>query len=43
MSSIVLLDHFSALKDLRQAFKARYPLPEILLTGLCATMPGRRI
>lgn len=40
MSSIALLDHFSALKDPRQAWKVIYPLPEILLTVLCATMAG---
>jgi len=40
MSSVALLDHFSALKDPRQAWKVLYPLPEILLTVLCATMAG---
>ena len=40
MSSIALLDHFSALKDPRQAWKVLYPLPEVLLTVLCATMAG---
>jgi len=40
MSSKALLDHFSALKDPRQAWKVVYPLPEILLCVLCATMAG---
>jgi predicted transposase YbfD/YdcC len=40
MSRIALLDHFSALKDPRQAWKVIYPLPEILLTVLCGTMAG---
>jgi predicted transposase YbfD/YdcC len=35
-----LIDHFSALKDPRQAWKVIYPLPEILLLGLCATLAG---
>jgi hypothetical protein len=37
---VALLDHFSALKDPRQAWKVLYPLPEILPTVLCATMEG---
>lgn len=40
MSQIGLLDHFSALKDPRQAWKVIYPLPEILLLVLCGTMAG---
>lgn len=40
MASKALLDHFSALEDPRQAWKVVYPLPEILLTVLCATMAG---
>jgi predicted transposase YbfD/YdcC len=40
MSGRALLDHFSALKDPRQAWKVVYPLPEILLCVLCATMAG---
>src|SRR4051812_16760293 len=35
-----LIDHFSALKDPRQAWKVIYPLPEILLLVLCATLAG---
>ena len=33
-----LLDHFSALEDPRQACKVLYPLPEIMLVLLCATL-----
>ena len=40
MSAPCLLDHFSALDDPRQAWKVAYPLPEILLIVLCATMAG---
>lgn len=40
MSGGALLDHFSALEDPRQAWKVVYPLPEILLCVLCATMAG---
>jgi predicted transposase YbfD/YdcC len=40
MSGRVLLAHFSALEDPRQAWKVVYPLPEILLCVLCATMAG---
>jgi predicted transposase YbfD/YdcC len=35
-----LLDQFSALEDPRQAAKVLYPLPEILLLLLCATLAG---
>jgi predicted transposase YbfD/YdcC len=35
-----LLDHFSALKDPRQRWRVVYPLPEILLLVLCATLSG---
>ena len=35
-----LLDHFSALKDPRQVAKVLYPLPEILLLVLGATLAG---
>ena len=35
-----LLDHFSALEDPRQAWRVLYPLPEILLLMLCATLAG---
>jgi predicted transposase YbfD/YdcC len=33
-----LIDHFSALTDPRQAGKVLYPLPEIMLLILCATL-----
>ena len=39
-AGISLLDHFSALKDPRQAWKVVYPLPEILLLVLAATLAG---
>jgi hypothetical protein len=35
---IPLLDHFSALKDPRQLGKVVYPLPEIMLLVLCASI-----
>ncbi|ASG22287.1 ISAs1 family transposase [Nitrospirillum viridazoti] len=35
-----LLDHFAALSDPRQSWKVVYPLPEILLVVLCATIAG---
>jgi predicted transposase YbfD/YdcC len=35
-----LIDHFSALEDPRQAWKVEYPLPEIMLVVLCATLAG---
>lgn len=35
-----LLHHFAALKDPRQRAKVVYPLPEILLLALCATIVG---
>jgi predicted transposase YbfD/YdcC len=34
------LDHFAVLEDPRQAAKVLYPLPEILLLLLCATLAG---
>ena len=40
MSSTAFIDHFSALEDPRQAWKVVYPLPEILLVVLCATLGG---
>lgn len=40
MPGEALLDHFSALEDPRQAWKVVYPLPELLLCVLCATMAG---
>lgn len=38
MSGKALLDHFSALEDPRQSGKVIYPLPEIMLLVLCATL-----
>lgn len=38
--STSLLDHFSSLQDPRQSWKVLYPLNEILLVVLCATMAG---
>lgn len=38
--STSLLDHFSALSDPRQRWRVVYPLPEILLLVLCATLSG---
>jgi predicted transposase YbfD/YdcC len=35
-----LLDHFSALSDPREQWRVVYPLPEILLLVLCATLCG---
>ena len=35
-----ILDHFSALSDPRQQWRVIYPLPEILLLVLCATLCG---
>ena len=35
-----LLDHFSALEDPRQNWRVMYPLPEVLLLVLCATLSG---
>ena len=35
-----LIEHFSALDDPRQAWKVEYPLPEIMLVVLCATLAG---
>jgi len=40
MSGKAFIDHFSALEDPRQAGKVLYPLPEILLLVLCATLSG---
>ena len=38
--SVPLLDHFAALSDPRQHAKVLYPLPEILLLVLAATIAG---
>lgn len=38
--SISILDHFSALSDPREGWRVLYPLPEILLLVLCATLSG---
>ena len=35
-----ILAHFSVLKDPRQQWRVLYPLPEILLLVLCATLSG---
>jgi len=35
-----LLDHFSVIKDTRQPCKVMYPLPEVLLLVVCATIAG---
>lgn len=40
MASRSMLDYFSALKDPRQSWRVVYPLPEILLLVLCATLSG---
>ena len=40
MTSRSILDHFSTLEDLRQAWKVTYPLPEVLLLVLCGTLSG---
>lgn len=40
MAVASLLDHFSALEDPRQSWKVVYPLPEVLLLVLCATLGG---
>lgn len=39
-SSCAILDHFSALVDPRQGWRVIYPLPEIMLLVLCATLSG---
>ena len=38
--SASLLEHFSALSDPRKRWRVLYPLPEILLLVLCATLSG---
>ncbi len=38
--NVSLLDHFAALSDPRQHAKVLYPLPEILLLVLVATIAG---
>lgn len=40
MAGPTLLDHFSALNDPRQPGKVLYPLPEVMLLVLCATLAG---
>lgn len=40
VGSVSLLDHFSALKDPRQQWRVIYPLRELLLLVLCATLSG---
>src|SRR6476659_8711540 len=39
-AGIALLEHFAALRDPRQHAKVLYPLPEILLLVLSATLAG---
>jgi hypothetical protein len=38
MSGKAFIDHFAGLEDPRQAWKVVYPLPEILLGVICATL-----
>jgi predicted transposase YbfD/YdcC len=38
--SLALLDHFAALRDPRERWRVIYPLQEILLLVLCATLSG---
>jgi hypothetical protein len=38
--SRAILDHFSGLSDPRQSWRVIYPLPEIMLLVLCATLSG---
>lgn len=38
--SSAILDHFSAMSDPREGWRVIYPLPEILLLVLCATLSG---
>jgi predicted transposase YbfD/YdcC len=40
LPSVAILDHFSALSDPRERWRVLYPLPEILLLVLCATLSG---
>lgn len=40
MSGPALLEHFSALDDPRQPGKVLYPLPEVMLLVLCASLSG---
>lgn len=40
MAGSALLDHFSTLKAPRQPGKVLYPLPEVMLLVLCATLSG---
>lgn len=40
LRSASILEHFSALSDPRQRWRVLYPLPEILLLVLCATLSG---
>lgn len=39
-SPLSLLDHFSALRDPRERWRVLYPLEEVLLVVLCATISG---
>ena len=38
--SVGFLDHFRSLEDPRQSWRVVYPLPEVLLLLLCATLSG---
>lgn len=40
LSSRAILDHFKALSDPRQAWRVTYPLPEVMLLVLAATLSG---
>ena len=40
MAGMALLDYFAGLDDPRQRGKVLYPLPEIMLLVLCATLAG---
>ena len=40
MAGVSLLDHCRALDDPRQPGKVLYPLPEVMLPVLCATLAG---
>ena len=40
VQSVSILDHFAAPNDPRQHWRVVYPLPEILLLVLCATLSG---
>ncbi len=35
-----LIDHFQVLENPRQSWRVLFPLPEVLLVVLCATLAG---